>query len=168
MHKILVPVDGSANSLHAVRHVIKEHRHNPGLEVHLLNVQPPFSRHITQFLSPKDLQSFHRDRAEEALRPIHTMLDEARVAHATHLEVGRRAEIIADTAQRLGCDHIVMSTARKNSLTRMVEASVTNRVLEITTVPVKVISGDAISDVERYGIPAAIAAGLGLLALAID
>jgi hypothetical protein len=60
-----------------------------------------------------------------------------------------------------------MGTARKNSLTRMFEASATNRVLELTTVPVEVIAGDAISKLERYGIPAAIGAGLALL-LAID
>ena len=70
-------------------------------------------------------------------------------------------------AKRLGCHHIVMGTARKNSLTRMFEASVTNRVLELTTVPVEVIAGDAISKLERYGIPAAIGAGLALL-LAVD
>ena len=35
-----------------------------------------------------------------------------------------------------------MGTARKNSLTRMFESSVTNRVLELTTVPVEVIAGD--------------------------
>ena len=39
--------------------------------------------------------------------------------------------------------------------------------LELTTVPVEVIAGDAISKLERYGIPAAIGAGLALL-LAID
>ena len=59
-----------------------------------------------------------------------------------------------------------MSTARKNSLTRMLEASVTNRVLELTTVPVEVIAGDAVSKLERYGIPAGIGGTLGLLLLA--
>jgi predicted tellurium resistance membrane protein TerC len=49
----------------------------------------------------------------------------------------------------------------------MFEASVTNRVLELTTLPVEAIAGDAVSSLERYGIPAAIGAGLMLL-LAID
>jgi hypothetical protein len=62
---------------------------------------------------------------------------------------------------------VIALAARKSSLTRMVEASVTNRVLELTTVPVEVIAGDAVSRLERYGIPAAIGAGLMLL-LAID
>jgi len=83
-----------------------------------------------------------------------------------HLKLGRKAQAITDTAKELGCDHIVMSTARKNSLTRMLEASVTNRVLELTTVPVAVIAGESVSRLERYGIPAGVGGGLALLMLA--
>lgn len=45
---------------------------------------------------------------------------------------------------------MVCATARKNSLTRMLEASITNRGggVELTTVPVEVIAGDA-----RVGAP---------------
>ena len=166
MLKVLVPVDGSPNSQHAVRHVINEFAKNREMEVHLLNVQAPFSMHIAQFASRKDRDSFHRDEAEKALRPIRRMLDGASVPHTAHIKVGKKAEVIAATARQLRCDHIVMSTARKNSLTRMLEASVTNRVLDLTTVPVAVITGDAVSKLERYGIPAGIAGTLALLAFA--
>ena len=169
MLKLLVPVDGSPNSQHAVRHVIRQFTKNPALEVHLLNVQAPFSKHIAQFVSKKNRDSFHRDEAEKALQPIRQMLDSFSVPHTAHVEIGRKAEVIAATARRLRCDHIVMSTARKNSLTRMLETSVTNRVLELTTVPVEVIAGDAVSKLERYGIPAGVGAGLtALLLLAAD
>ena len=163
MLKVLIPVDGSPNSQHAVRHIMGEFRKRPAMEVHLLNVQAPFSRHIAQFASRKNRDSYHRDEAEKALRPVRTMLDGAGVPYTTHIEVGRKAEVIAETARRLGCHHIVMGTARKNSLTRMLEASVTNQVLELTTVPVEVIAGDAVSRVERYGIPAGIGVALAML-----
>ena len=163
MLKVLVPVDGSPNSQHAVRHVINEVAKNREMEVHLLNVQAPFSSHIAQFASRKNRDSFHRDEAENELRPVRRMLDGTGVPYTAHIEVGRKAEVIAETARRLRCDHIVMSTARKNSLTRMLEASVTNRVLELTTVPVKVITGDAVSRWERYGIPATLGTALALL-----
>jgi hypothetical protein len=69
----------------------------------------------------------------------------------------------------LKCDHIVLATARKNSLTRMVESSVTNRVLDLTSVPVEIVVGDSVSKLERYGIPLGLGAGLGTLAiLALD
>ena len=50
----------------------------------------------------------------------------------------------------------------------MLEASVTNRVLELTTVPVEVIAGDAVSNLERYGIPAGIGAATAPLLVAAD
>ena len=169
MLKILVPVDDSRNARHAVRHVIAEFRKSPSFEVHLLNVQAPFSRHVAQFAAKKDRDEYHREQSEVALAPLRALLDDARVPYAQHVKVGRKAETIADEARRLKCDHIVLATARKNSLTRMFEASVTNKVLDLTTVPVEVIVGDSVSKLERYGIPVGIGAGLGALALlAID
>jgi hypothetical protein len=69
----------------------------------------------------------------------------------------------------------VLATARKNSLTRMVESSMTNRVLDLTSVPVEVVVGDSVSKLERYGIPlgleqgsARVPAGTGLTRSASD
>ena len=169
MLKILVPVDGSRNALHAVRHVIAEYRRHPGFEVHLLNVQAPFSRHVSRFVARGDRDAHHKAQAEAVLVPVREMLESASVPFAQHVRVGRRAETIADEAKRLRCDHIVLATARKNSLTRMVESSVTNRVLDLTSVPVEVVVGDSVSKLERYGIPVGLGAGLGtLLVLALD
>ena len=166
MLKVLVPVDGSRNAEYAVQHVIKEFMKNTAMEVHLLNVQPPFSAHIAQFVSRKNRDAYHRDQSEKALGSIRHTLDGSGVPYSMHVEVGNKAKVIAEAARKLDCDHIVMSTARKNSLTRMIEDSVTNKVLELTTVPVEVIAGDAVSKMERYGIPAGIGAALALLALA--
>lgn len=168
MLKILVPVDGSPNCRFAVKHVIKEFMNNTAMEIHLLNVQPPFSRDIARFVSGKSLHDHHRDEAEKALGPIRQMLDGFSIPYSVHAEVGERARSIAEAARRLHCDHIVMSTARKNSLTRMVENSVMNKVLTLTTVPVEVIAGDAVSKWERYGIPAAIGTAAALLMFAAD
>jgi len=163
MLKVLIPVDGSPNCQFAVKHVIKQFMNNTAMETHLLNVQPPFNKDITRFVSRKSLQDHHHDQAEEALRPIRQMLDNFSIPYSVHIEVGEKAKCIADTARRLRCDQIVMSTARKNSLTRLVENSVTNKVIELTPVPVEVIAGDAVSRWERYGIPAGLGALLALL-----
>lgn len=163
MIKVLIPVDGSRNCEFAVRHVVRQFMDNTAMEIHLLNVQPPFSRHISGFVSRKTLHDHHRDEAEKALRPIRQMLDGFSIPYSVHTEVGEKAKLIADTARRLRCDQIVMSAARKNSLTRLVEDSVTNKVLELTSVPVEVIAGDAVSPWERYGIPAALGSALALL-----
>jgi Ca2+-transporting ATPase len=163
MTKVLLPVDGSRNCEFAVKHVIGQFRNNTAMEIHLLNIQRPFNQDIARFVSSRNRLDHHRDEAEKALRPVRQMLDGFGIPYSVHAEVGEKAKCIADTARRLRCDQIVMSTARKNSLTRWVENSVTNRVLELTPVPVELIAGDAVSKYERYGIPAALTALLGLL-----
>ena len=168
MQKVLIPVDGSLNCEFAVKHVIKQFMNNTATQVHLLNVQSPFSRHIAQFVSKKNRQDYHREQAEKVLSPIKQMLDGFGIPYSAHTEVGEKAQAITDTARRLRCDQIVMSTARKNSLTRLVEDSVTNKVLELTSVPVEVIAGNAVSKYERYGIPAAIAAAVALFLVVED
>ena len=169
MLRVLVPVDGSRNSEYALRHVVNEFLKNSAMEIHLLNVQPPFSRHISQFIGSKTRDSFHHDEAEKALRPARQLVEKFGMPYSVHIKVGNKANIIVDEARRLRCQRIVMSTARKNSLTRMLEDSTTNKVLEKTSVPVEVIAGEAISKFERYGLPAGLGAALALLvAAAVD
>ena len=169
MLRVLIPVDGSRNSEFALRHVVNEFMKNSAMEIHLLNVQPSFSRHISQFVGKKAHDSFHHDEAEKALRPARQLIEKFGLPYSAHIKVGNRADIIVDEAQRLHCQRIVMSTARKNSLTRMIEDSTTNKVLDKTSVPVEVIAGESISQFERYGLPTGLGAALALLvAAAVD
>jgi len=168
MQRILVPVDGSRNAEFAVRHIIAEFIKDSAKEVHLLNVQAPLSRHIAQFLSRRSREDWHRDQAEQALAPARRLLEQHGVPHAAFYKLGERAQVIVDEARRLRCQQIVMATARKNSLTRMLQDSTTNKVLERTTVPVELIAGDAVSRLERWGVPAGIGAAFALLLAAAD
>lgn len=166
MLKVLVPADGSSTSQYGIRHVIGEFMKNRELEIHVLNVQPPFSRLISDFTSDSDRLEFHQEQADRALAAVRQTLDGVGVPYTVHTEVGDKADCIVEAAQRLQCDCIVMSTARKNSLVRMVENSVTNQVIERTTVPVEVIAGEAASTLERVGIPAGVGAGIAVLWMA--
>ena len=169
MLKVLVPVDGSPNALRAVRNAINEYQRHHELELHLLNVQPRLSHHIARLISRQDREAWLQDRAEAAMSSARAELQQAGVPCETHWAVGDRAAEICRAAVRLGVHHIVMGTARKNSLTRMLEDSVTNRVLEATPVPVEVVAGGTVSKWESWGLPAAaVGAGGGLLFLALD
>jgi P-type Ca2+ transporter type 2C len=167
MLKVLIPVHGSRNCEFAVRHAVRRFMNNTAMEIHLLNVQSPLSSYITRFVSRKNVHDYHHDEAQKALRPSRQLLDSFGIPYAVHIEIGERAECITATAHRLRCDEIVLSSARKNSLTRLVQNSTTNRVLELTSVPVEVIAGDAVSRWERYGIPAGIGTIIALLLAAV-
>ena len=168
MLRFLVPSDGSPNSQYGVRHVVSEFRKNPDLGAHVLIVQVPFSKHIGRFTSRRSRNEVHQEQSEKALKPVRQVLDSSGIPYTVHTEVGDKADCIADAARRLRCDRIVLGTARKSSLVRWVENSVTNKVVERTTVPVKVIAGDAASSLERVRIPAGIGAGLVLVWMAVD
>jgi hypothetical protein len=47
-----------------------------------------------------------------------------------------------------------MATARRRSLTRVLDVSVTEQVLDRAAVPVEVTTGEAVSAAERLGVPA--------------
>jgi YjbE family integral membrane protein len=164
MNIVLVPVSDLPNSHLAVRRVVAEYPNYPGMEVHLLNVRPPLSRRIQRFVRWSLREDYHRERALLALKPAREILERNNIPYKVHARVGHAAEVIADEAKRLGCDHIVMSTARRGSITRILEDSTTERVLSLTTVPVELVVSDAISNLERYGVPVAIASALAALA----
>ena len=168
MQRILVPVDGSRNALLAVRHVIAQFVEDSAKEVHLLNVQPPLSRHVARLASRSDRDGWHRDAADKALAAARGLLEQHGVPHSVHYRLGDRAKLIVDEARRLRCHHIVMGTARRNSLSRMLQDSTTHQVLEHTSVPVEVIAGDSVPRLERWGIPAGVGAMLALVWMATD
>lgn len=168
MIKVLLPVDGSANSLAAARHVVNRFMANSAMEVHLLHVRAPLTRHIAQFVSRRDRENFHKEEAERALAPARDLLNQFGVPHAEHVELGEKAATINRVAQRLRVNQIVMGTARKNSVTRMLEDSVTNKVLEIAQVPVEVVAGQSVSKLEQFGIPAGVGAAVAFLLVAAD
>ena len=168
MKTVLVPI-GDRNAEFAIRRVIQDYLKHSDLEVHLLNVQMPLPRHISQFVRRSLRDDYHREKAELALEPARKLLAQHNIPYSVHVRLGERASVIADEAKRLGADHIVMSTARKDSLTRMLEDSTTNKLLELTPVPVEVVAGEKISRVERFGVPGAIGAALALIvAAAVD
>ncbi len=167
MGKVLLPVDGSENSLNAVRKLVREKR-DEDTEVVLLNVQPRFHRHVAQFAGRERVLEFQSERARAATQAAAALLQSANVPYQAVMGIGARAQAIADVAQRHGCSRIVLATARKNSLTRLFENSVTAKLLELAAVPVEIVVGRQASLWERIGVPAGIGAVAAALLLATD
>ena len=168
MTKILLPVDGSANSVKAARHVVNRFIEEGNLEVHLLHVRQPLSQHIARFVSARDRAAFHREAADAVMAPARDVLNRFGVPNESHLELGPRAETITRVADRLGVSEIVMGTARKNSLTRLIQDSVSQRVIETAAMPVKIVPGETVSKLERFGVPAGLAGLIALVLAALD
>jgi len=119
MRKILIPVDGSPQSLAAVRAVIMQARREPIAAIHLLNVQPPMGAYISRFLDRAVIRDFQREEGERALAEARRALDGAGLPYEVHIRVGRAARAIAAVADELGVHEIVMGAEGGSILTNI-------------------------------------------------
>lgn len=169
MNKILIPVDESVNSLIALKHAVQIYGKDPEAHFHLCNVQPKLYRHISKFLNKKTINEWQAERAKQAVNSAAKFLERAGVNFSFTYVAGDKGEILLDEAQRLGCKRIVIGTAKKNTLSRLFENSTTAKLLEISDIPVEVVTGKSISTLERWGIPVLGAgAATALMAAVID
>ena len=136
---LLVPVDGSAHSLQAVRHAMALQKIT-SIDIHLLNVQPGLlSGHAKMFVSEKQLHDYQREEADKALQPARALLDAAKINYQHHIGVGAPAETIVAFATEKHCDQIIMGARGENALTKLILGSVATQVIELSTVPVTLV-----------------------------
>jgi YjbE family integral membrane protein len=162
--RVLVPIDGSGRALEALHDLARRHAGAAPAQVHLLNVQHPLSRHVAGFLGRADVAAWQREQGEKALEAAAGLLTRLGIAHERHVRVGPRARTIAQAARELDCERIVMAAARRNSLTRLLDDSLTERVLAHTDVPMQVVATAHRSPLEAAGYAASFVAAVGVAA----
>jgi nucleotide-binding universal stress UspA family protein len=137
--RLLLPVDGSACALRALKHAAAHAR--PGVELHLVNVQPPMPLYgvVRAYLRDSQYREACDKLAQEALGPAVRMLRRARVPHRSHVLFGETAATLADAARRLKCAGIVMGTRGLGAVGNLVLGSVATRVVHLARVPVTLV-----------------------------
>jgi len=138
--KILLPLDGSAVSLQAVRQVISLVRQGLQADVVLANVQEP--AHLYEMVMAPDPALIARASAEagaDALREGESLLQQAGIAYECEVASGDPAHTLIDILERYGCDMVVMGARDKGSLRSALLGSVSHELLHAATVPVMLI-----------------------------
>lgn len=136
--KVLVPVDGSENSIRVARNVVKLAGESiVPLDIHLLNVQHPLPGTIKGVAEQAKL--FHNEQSHAALAGAQKILDDAGVKHTDHMAVGEVDTVVVHLVDELKCDQVIMGTRGMNSIANMVLGSVATKVLHLVQVPVTLI-----------------------------
>jgi len=140
MTKVLVPIDGSENSLHAVDMVIKAIAEGRQFDVHLLNVQPQIvSGHARMYLRKDLIDEYYGEEAQKALQSAKDRLEKVGIPYTASHQVGNAPEAIAKYVKSKGCEQIVMGTRGLGSVQSMMLGSVATKVLHLVDVPVTLV-----------------------------
>lgn len=112
----------------ALAEAIVIYRMEPDVRLHLLNVQVPVSRHVSDFFDGAELRRIHMETGMDELTEARTLLDAAAVPYKVHIEIGRTAETIVRIAQEFNCSKILMGHATQSGLPEKLFGTVVNQV----------------------------------------
>jgi len=142
MKRMLVPVDGSSNSIRAVKFAIAEAKHGSAT-IHLLHVVAPFDDYgmMKAYISRQQRDKLMKERAAAILKRAAMPIGKAGVAFKLHVEEGEGdvANRIAGAARRMRCASIVMGTRGMGSLGNLVLGSIATKVIHATQIPVTLV-----------------------------
>jgi nucleotide-binding universal stress UspA family protein len=135
--KILVPTDGSASALRAVKYAAAL---RPKVSVTLISVHDDSGmRHLKKFIPKNTVSDYLRELSDKDLKSARTALDKAGVPHDMIIKTGHVAEEIAKTAKAGKFDLIVMGAKGRSVVSDLLIGSVAQRVLALTKLPLTFI-----------------------------
>ena len=139
---ILLPVDGSEQSLRAARLGIALAK-QVGARVHAYHVLAPLTAvaHFSDLIrrAPDDYHHEAISRAQQQLETVHVLAEEAGVPFDGNYAFNQRPySAILGAAKHYGCDLVVMGTHGRTGLDRLVLGSQTSKLLSCSDIPVMV------------------------------
>jgi nucleotide-binding universal stress UspA family protein len=149
MLKILIPVDGSDHALHAVHHVLR--LVGAGLKARCVVANVQDSANLYELVvahDPNVLQKVSDEAGHDLIRPAVHLLQAAKVPVEQEVVTGDPAHMLAEIAERLDCDAIVMS-ARGGGLRAAVLGSVSQEMVQISPVPVTLVKAPADAEADE-------------------
>ena len=138
--KILVPVDGSAPALEAVRQALRMVDGGLRASLVLANVQEPAT--LYEMLLAHDAEVIEQVSAKAGLHllePAQALVRAAGVEHEIEVARGDPAHTLIDILENFGCDMVVMGARGMGTLRSALLGSVSHEVLHAASVPVLVV-----------------------------
>jgi nucleotide-binding universal stress UspA family protein len=141
MYKMLVPVDGSDNAMRAVEYAVHAAKDHNSASIHLLTVQPEPMVYgaVTVYIDREKLTELYREQGEALLKRASAAASTSGVPCTREMVFGDVAPSIAQRADELGSDVIVMGTRGLGALGSLVMGSVATKVVHLTQRPVTLV-----------------------------
>ena len=138
--KILLPVDGSAVSLQAVRFAIRMAQSGLETSVVLANVQETATLYeLVVARDPQVIEEVSAAAGAHILQAAEALLKEAHISYECEVAVGDPAHTLIDILENYQCDLVVMGARGMSSLRSALLGSLSNEVLHSANVPVMII-----------------------------
>lgn len=139
--KILIPVDGSAHSLNALRYAINlAGALSAPPQLLLLNVQRNVATgNVKLFIDAETIDDYEREQGMLALQAARQALEAAGLSYQYHLSVGQPAQAIIRYAAEQSASNIVIGAHGEGGLGKRLLGSVVAQVLEASALPVTVV-----------------------------
>ncbi len=140
MEKILVPFDGSENSLRAVQYAAKFAKMTtPPSHIELLFVEDPVPLRLHASLSSQEIERIESSEAERILQPARALLESAGISYQARWRAGSPGNEIALQVHESGCTAVVMGTRGLGPVTSIMIGSVATKVMHLVEVPITLI-----------------------------
>ncbi len=155
--KILIPIDGSVYSDNAVAFVTSRSTligKEP--EVILLNVQQPLPARASRLVSHDALEDYYKDESEKAFKPVRKILENCGMKASEVAKIGTPAEVIAEVAEEMNVDLLIMGSHGRSALKGLLFGSVTNAVLALTKVPLLMLRDKSAPETDALNIGIAV------------
>jgi len=139
--KILVAVDGSPNSLRAVKYAIQLTEDlRSKTSVTLINVHDdnPLSI-VKRHVGSNTVKDYLIEISHQELKSALKILDHSQVKHSSIIEFGHIATMICEIANKEKMDLIIMGAKGRSSITDLIIGSVSQRVCALAKQPVLLI-----------------------------
>ncbi|MES2879656.1 MAG: universal stress protein [Pseudomonadota bacterium] len=147
--KILLPVDGSAVSLEAVRCAIRMAKAGLETSVVLANVQEPATLYeLVVAHDPQVIEQVSAAAGTHALSAAEALLKAAHIPYQCEVASGDPAHTLIDILENFECDLVVMGARGMSTLRSAFLGSVSNEVLHAANVPVMIVKLDETAELE--------------------
>jgi nucleotide-binding universal stress UspA family protein len=138
--KILLPLDGSPLSLGAVRFAIRLVHEGLRAEFVLANVQEPIYFYEMVLVHDADvLQRASGAAGAHALQSGEDLLEQAGLDYEAEVVTGDPVASLVELIERHGCDAVVMGTHGYGGVRSALQASLSQRLLHTSPVPVLLV-----------------------------